>query len=166
MAYIRTYKLKIVAFTVLSDKRARTKCNHFESFGQKSAHKLANTILILPSTMATSTPSTPNIQRSLASYTLVYSFWDHMCPGFGGPTQYSRRGGGVSSGCKTSSMVHLLFRHSTSRATICIVSRCAITDEISTLTVNTNGVVDDGGGGGTTTSKRCPRHKCLLFFIR
>ena len=33
-----------------------------------------------------------------------------------------------------------------------------------TLTVDTHGVVDDNGGGGTTTSKRCPRHKCSVFF--
>ena len=61
-------------------------------------------------------------------------------------------------------MVHLHFRHSTSRATLRIVSRCAITDEISTLTNNKNGFVGDNGGGGTTASKRRPRHRNAFVY--
>ena len=164
---LSTYlQAKIWDFLILFDKRARTKCNYFESFDQQIRFKLVNTIQILPWTMATSTPSTPNIQRREAAYTLVYTLWDYMCSGFAGLTQYSQRGVVVFKRCcKTSSMVHLLFRIRPLESNY--MHRIEVYNQRRkpTLTVDMHGVVDDNGGG-TTTSKRHPQHRCLLFFIR
>ena len=113
--------------------------------------------------MATSTPSTPDIQRSVAACTLLYTLWDYMCLGFAGLTQYSRRGVVVFKRLQNIIDGAPSLPHSTSRATIWIVSRCTITDELSTLTNNKNGFVGDNGGG-TTTSKRRPRHRYAYCF--
>ena len=64
-------------------------------FTQKSLIYLStrtlNTVL-MPWTMATSTPPTPNIQRRLAACATLYTLWVHMCPHFVSKSQNSRHG--------------------------------------------------------------------------
>jgi hypothetical protein len=88
-----------------------------------------------------------------------------MCSGFGGLTQYSRRGvivfkrlQNIIDGAPSLPTFGL-------ESNIDIVSRCTINDGISTLTVNTNGVVDDGGTAAAPLRLNDARDIHVLFFF-
>ena len=89
-----------------------------------------------------------------------------MCSGFAGLTQYSRRGvvvfkrlQNIIDGAPSLPTFDL-------ESNIDIVSRCAITDELPTLTINTNGVVDDGGAAAPLRLNDARDINVLFFFIR
>jgi len=87
-----------------------------------------------------------------------------MCSGFAGLTQYSRRGvvvfkrlQNIIDGAPSLPTFDL-------ESNIDIVSRCTINDGISTLTVNTNGVVDDGGAAAPLRLNDARDINVLFFF--
>ena len=87
-----------------------------------------------------------------------------MCLGFAGLTQYSRRGvvvfkrlQNIIDGAPSLPTFDL-------ESNIDIVSRCTINDGISTLTVNTNGVVDDGGAAAPLRLNDARDINVLFFF--